>query len=79
MKKYEHYDKHGFFHTWRIVPAFMENGFRVFHHEEYKDEIWAFNEKVFKTEEEAERRIERVLSCALKTRQIDSYTVKDVG
>lgn len=78
MKKYEHYDKDGFFHTWRIVPAFMRNGVRVLHQEQYKDDVWAFNEAIFKNEEEAEKRIERLLSCALKTGQVHSYTVKEV-
>lgn len=76
-KIYEYYDKHGFYHVWRIVPAFMEDGYRVFHKEEYKDEIWTFHEAVFKNEEEAEKRIERFLSCALQVKQIVKYTVRE--
>lgn len=77
MKKYEHYDKHGFFTTWRIVPAFMSDGVRVFRHEEYKEEKWAFNEAVFKSEEEAEAKIEKYLKNCLKVGLIPSYTVKE--
>ena len=78
MRKYEHYDKDGCFHTWRIVPTFMQSGVRVFHEESNKDTVCAFGDMIFKNSEAAERRIERMLSYAMETKQIFSYTVKEV-
>lgn len=78
MKKFEYFEYGEFLTTYRIVPAFMSDGVRVFRKKEYeKDEIWAFNERVFESEEQAEAEIARRLNLHIKLGKIDSYTVKE--
>ena len=76
MKKYEYFEKNGLSVVYRIVPAFMSSGVRVFRKREWeREETWAFEEKVFATEEEAENELQRRLNLHVKIGTIAGYTV----
>lgn len=77
MKKYEYFEYGEFSVVYRIVPAFMADGVRVFRRKEYEEEIWAFNEKNFESEEQAAAEITKRLDMLLKIGKIKGYTVTE--
>ena len=83
MKKFEFTTNNGNEGYYRIVPAFMSDGVRVFGfgwlpfryaHEEFV----AFNEKIFATEEEAEAAITKTLNMWMKVNLVSGYTVTNI-
>lgn len=63
--------------TFRIVPAFLTDGVRVFRKRSWeREELWCFNERVFESEAQAAAEITKMLNIFVISGITNTYTAK---